>query len=73
MKADAISKICKTVYKRFPEVAGTKPKVTLQSAGIYLLSFSSKVKAAMGKDISHTVRVVSDEQGAIKKISSSRG
>ncbi|MFH1446284.1 MAG: hypothetical protein ABIG43_02595 [Chloroflexota bacterium] len=73
MKADVISKLCKTVYKRFPEVAGTKPKVTLQSAGKYLLLFSSKGIASMGKEISHTVRVVSDEQGIIMKISSSRG
>ncbi len=73
MKSDAISKVCKTVYKRFPEVAGSKPKVTLQSAGKYLLLFSSKGRTATGKEISHTVRVVSDEQGAIKKISSSRG
>lgn len=73
MKAEAIQKICLAVYNSHPEVAGKKPKVSEQAPGRYLLLFKSSAETPTGKSIPHTIRVVSNEQGEIIKISASRG
>ncbi|MCJ7694398.1 MAG: hypothetical protein MUO40_03145 [Anaerolineaceae bacterium] len=73
MKNEAIQKVCETVYGRFPEFNGKKPKISSQSTGKYLLLFSATSNLPDGKQISQTIRVISDSQGQIHKISSSRG
>lgn len=81
MDKEAIKKIVSKVDKRFPEVAGSKPKVRLQaspkdksskSGANYLLTFHSKVQSNGDKTISRWVRVVADNNGKIIKITTSR-
>jgi len=73
MKNEAITKVCKAVYGRFPEFDGKKPKISSQSTDKYLLLFSTMSQLTDGKQIPQTIRVISDSQGQILKISSSRG
>lgn len=73
MNNEAIQKICKVVYERFPDFVGKKPKISSQSENNYLLLFSANGKLPDGKQIMQTIRVVSDNKGHIQKISSSRG
>jgi hypothetical protein len=73
MKHEALEKVCGKVYRSHPEVAGVNPKVTQQSEGRFLLLFKSKATTMGAKQINHTIRVVSNDQGEIIKISSSRG
>ncbi len=72
MDHDLLDAVSKQIYKRFPEVNGSKPKVRAYEAGQSLLIFHSKATAANGSPILHTIRVVVDQNGKIKKVTSSR-
>lgn len=81
MDPKQVRTICAKVYAQFPEVAGVQPKVRLQPlpAGVarpvsrtYLLTFHAMVAGPGGKRIPRWVRVTSDAQGRIIKISTSR-
>lgn len=76
-----IKSISNQVYKRFPELDGSRPKVRLQStpkakstpaAPKYLLTYQGKAKSPSGKTILRLVRVIADAQGKILKITTSR-
>jgi hypothetical protein len=76
MDAKTIEKICGQIYRRFPEVTGSKPKVQTQAtdreAPNYLLIFKGSGTTADGKRIDRTVRVVTSETGKIVKVTTSR-
>jgi hypothetical protein len=80
MKQQVIKKISTNIYKRFPEVAGIRPKVRLQSSKQnsgnnnerYLLTFHAKVRGPGGKAIPRQVRVVANTNGKIYKVTTSR-
>lgn len=81
MDKDTIDKISKTVYRRFPEVAGKRPKVQQhngpQAKGTgadqkYLLVYQGRADGPGGKSLSRRVRVVANAKGKIIKITTSR-
>jgi hypothetical protein len=79
MNRNTIQKIAKNIYRQFPEVAGSEPRVTpkaqaksLADGATYLLTFSGKGKNPKGKTIARTVRVTANANGKILKVSTSR-
>lgn len=73
MDAAARKKVEQQVYKKHPEVAGARPTVSERPNQQLLFVFTAKAKTADGKTITHTLRVVTDEQGKILKTTASRG
>lgn len=72
MERSVLDKVCRQVYRRFPNLKDKKPKVTSQGNDRYLLLFSNSGKTPDGKTIKQTVRVVTDNTGRILKTSTSR-
>lgn len=83
MESQAIEIISRSIFKKFPEFSGTKPKVRLQSSpqisgsakappSTYLLTFENKVSIAGGKNMTRWVRVTATREGKILKVSTSR-
>jgi len=72
MERSVLDKVCRHVYRRFPNLKDKKPKVTSQGNDRYLLLFSNSGKTPDGKTIKQTVRVVTDNTGRILKTSTSR-
>jgi hypothetical protein len=71
MEKDTVAAICKQIYRQFPEVNGVKPSIKPQGSNT-LLVFSGSANMGGGKKIERTVRVVTDETGKIKKVTTSR-
>jgi hypothetical protein len=73
MDAQTVQKISEQIYKKFPEVSGSRPKVQSQgSEGNSLLIFKGSAATADGKRIERTVRVVASDRGKIVKVTTSR-
>jgi hypothetical protein len=79
MNPATVRKIAKNIYRQFPEVAGSEPRVTpkaqaksLSNDTTYLLTFSGTGKNPAGKPIARTVRVTANADGKILKVSTSR-
>lgn len=87
MDPKLVHSISEQIYRKFPEVAGCKPKVRLQTpssavgalpksgAPTYLLTFQSTGRssaAGSGRSIPRWVRVVVSQGGRILKVSTSR-
>jgi len=85
MDSKAINSVSKTIYRRFPEVAGVKPKVRKQEIPggqrgkssdkdnhNFLLTYKKNVKGPNGQTIPRMVRVVATPSGKIKKTTTSK-
>lgn len=81
MDGKVVESICRQIYRRFPEVAGSKPRVQTQPLPTkgaekpspnYLLIFRGSAKAEDGRSLARTVRVVTDGRGKILKVTTSR-
>jgi hypothetical protein len=76
MDTRILDDVVKQIQRRFPEMAGVRPKVqarrTSQSNDTYLLIFQNHVRVAGGQDLPRALRVVVDQDGKILKISTSR-
>jgi len=75
LKAKLIDKISQEVYRKHPDLKGVKPKVTPREgepAGETLLVYKKKVAGPGGKSLNRIVRAVADQDGKIKKISTSK-
>lgn len=81
MDKQLIEKINQQVYRKFPEMKGSKPSIEknygaqAKSAGSstkHLLVYSTMAKNLNGTEIPRRVRVVTDHQGKIIRISTSR-
>jgi hypothetical protein len=75
LKAKLIDKISQEVYRKHPDVKGVKPKITPREgepSGDTLLVYKKKVSGPGGKSINRIVRAVADQNGKIKKISTSK-
>lgn len=72
MEQRIIDKVCNQIYRQFPEIKGTRPKVRSYSASKELLVFSGKVTTADGKSMQRIVRAVVNQTGKIEKITTSR-
>lgn len=73
MNASAIRKVIDKVAAKYPKMAGKSPKISPQSEGNYLLVFKADDSLPNGKTINQILRVVADEEGNVKKMTSSRG
>jgi len=84
MDQKLLKQVVADVYDRYPEFAGCRPKVRLQTTAQgkpaddppnYLLTFkgTASARSATGtKSISRYLRVVVDQQGKIIKVTTSR-
>lgn len=84
MESKAVDSISKTIYRRFPEVAGVKPKVRKQpipgsqtkssdeKKHNYLLTYKNNVEGPGGRTITRIVRVVATSSGKIIKTTTSK-
>ena len=72
MEEKALSQVCQSVYRKFPELKGVKPSVKSQESGNSLLVFKGSVKTEDGKNLARIVRVTASESGKILKLSTSR-
>ena len=71
MDEKIINQVTSQVYRSFPEVRGHKPEIKVQGKN-YLLIYSNVVKTANGNELLRIVRVVVDETGRVKKMTTSR-
>jgi hypothetical protein len=74
---DIIQSVSKKVARKFPEMAGVRPTVKQQKnkngdLAQILLTYKGKAELPGGKTIKRIVRVVANERGQIKKISTSK-
>jgi hypothetical protein len=79
MNTKTIQSINKQMYKRFPELLGSQPKIQAQKRlndqpdpATYVLTYHTQVIAANGKTIQRAVRVVTSQEGKILKVTTSR-
>ena len=75
MKAKLIDTISEKVYRKYPDLKGVKPKISPRegdTSGDTLLVYKKKVSGPGGKSINRIVRAVADQDGKIKKISTSK-
>jgi hypothetical protein len=75
LKAKLIDKVSEEVYRKHPDLKGVKPKVAPregEEASGTLLLYQKKVPGPGGKSINRIVRAVVDDNGRIKKISTSK-
>jgi hypothetical protein len=75
LKTKLIDNVSAEVYRKHPDLAGVKPKVTPRegaSSSDTLLVYQKKVAGPGGKSINRIVRAVVSENGEIKKISTSK-
>ncbi|MEN4099075.1 MAG: hypothetical protein ROW52_04075 [Anaerolineaceae bacterium] len=72
MDKEILQQVCAQVYKRFPDVKGSRPKVRAYHEDLSLLIFQSHGTTADGRSIPRTVRVVVNPEGKIKKVTTSR-
>ena len=71
MDRKLIDGICKDIYKKFPEVNGTRPTMSDRPDGQVLLVFKGTAQTADGHTIARIVRVVADQTGKVIKITTS--
>ncbi len=80
MKAEILNQIAKQIHRRYPEFDGVRPKARVQTppegarnpSKTYLVIFSKKVTLGDGKMMTRNLRVVTDENGKIIKVTTSR-
>jgi len=81
MDAKHINSIASQIYRRFPEVSGSKPKVVQRSAAqaksastapTYVLTFRGTARTPDGKSIPRVVRVTASASGKVIKVTTSR-
>jgi hypothetical protein len=73
MDAECKKKVEQLIYKKYPEVAGSRPTISERPNQQYLFVFTGKGKTADGKLITHSIRVVTNDNGKIIKTSTSKG
>lgn len=72
MDREILSSICEQIYRRYPQVTGKRPAVQNRPDGQFLLVFKGSAKAADGKAVPTTVRVVVSAAGKIAKATCSK-
>lgn len=70
-----VEKISKTVYKKFPELKGSSPRINQSKSPVneeYVLVYRAITTDIRGNKLPRSVRVVADSKGKIQRISTSR-
>jgi hypothetical protein len=77
MDEQMVQAVSREIYRRFPELQGKQPRVQSYRAGKskpfvgYVFSYASLAMVAPGRQLAFNVRVITDEQGKIVKITAS--
>ena len=81
MNERLLTNVCREVYRRFPDLHGSRPKIqsygsektqTANPSPKFLLIFRGNKETGSQKTLSYVVRVVVNEQGKILRMSMSR-
>jgi hypothetical protein len=79
MNQRIVDQISKTVYKQFPEVRGSRPRIMTQPQPksmnteiSYVLTYRTITMVPSGKRFPRQVRVVANPNGKILRVSTSR-
>ena len=75
MDKKLVEKISKTVYKKFPELKGSSPRINQSKSPVneeYVLVYKAHTTDIRGNKLPRSVRVVADAKGKIQRISTSR-
>lgn len=72
MDRSHLKSICDQVYRKYPEVKNSSPRVQTRSDGQFLVIFRGSGKAADGRTMATIVRAVVSTGGKIVKLTSSR-
>lgn len=79
MNQKIVNQISKTVYKQFPEVRGSRPRVmeqpqpkSMNTESSYILTYRTITRVPSGKRFPRQVRVVANPHGKILRVSTSR-
>jgi hypothetical protein len=80
MDPKLVKSISTEIFRRFPEIAGSQPRVSTQAAPksaahpipTYLLTYRGSARTSDGKSIPRIVRVIANAQGRILKVTTSR-
>jgi hypothetical protein len=77
MNRSTITKLNRQVTRQFPEMKGVQPNVQCgphpkNGSQRYTLTYKGKAELPGGRKISRIVRIVSDEDGHILRISTSK-
>jgi len=75
MDQQLIDKVSKTVYRKFPELNGSSPRVNQSKSPVheeYVLVYKAQTTDLRGNRIPRSVRVVVNAKGKIQRISTSR-
>ena len=70
-----IDKVSKTVYRKFPELSGSSPRVNQSKSPLneeYVLVYKAHTTGIRGTKMPRSVRVVVSSKGKIRRISTSR-
>lgn len=72
MDTALIDRICREVYRKYPEVSGIKPRVRATAEGPTSLIFEVRVQTADGHPMRRIVRASVSPEGRILKMSASK-
>jgi hypothetical protein len=72
MDEKAIAKVNEEIYKQFPYLQGIAPDIKTEREGIFRLQYKGSVQTANDRTLPIIVNIVADEQGNIKKLTTSR-
>ena len=64
--------ISKQIYRKYPEVSGTRPTISSRPNGEFLLVCKGTGTTASGHPILRAVRVVASAEGKVLKVTSSK-
>lgn len=73
MEAAALDRICRDVYRKFPEMNGIKPRLQANETGGQVLMFATRVQTGDGRSMKRLVRVSVSPEGRVLKMSTSKG
>jgi hypothetical protein len=71
MNQQQLANLCNQIYRRFPEVAGCRPRVQNRPGRQVLLIFRSSAQTSDGLAFPRTVRVVASQDGKIVTVTTS--
>ena len=72
MDATLRKAVCEQIYRRYPEVNGSAPKVQSRAGGQWIVIFHGAGKTADGRSITSTIRAVVSADGKILKVTTSK-
>jgi hypothetical protein len=72
MDRQILSSVCEQIYRRFPQVSGSRPVVQNRPDGQFLLVFKGSARAADGRTVPTSVRVVVNAAGKIARATASK-